>query len=303
MTAFAQGQTWTQDGPTPRYHASAIYDVSTDQMVVFGGENALLAGMNDVWSISGIISAGQTVTTTPFHWVELFPTGTPPAARFGQGSAYDSSSNRMIVFAGGTSSTSCLNDTWVMEDANSTLGTPSWVQLATSGTLPPARMNHVTQYDPSTNSLIVFGGNNCAAGYLSDVWVLSNADGSVGTPTWTQLTTSGVAPTARENSSAIYDSVNNIMTLYAGDAGSTGLTDVWTLSHANGQGGTPTWTHVVPTGTAPPVRTGQSSVYDSTNNRMMMFGGVNSLTAATQFFGDTWILTNANGIGDASLEL
>src|ERR1035438_8583886 len=39
----------------------------------------------------------------------------------------------------------------------------------------------------------------------------------------------------------------NVLTIYAGDSGSTGLSDVWTLSHANGTGGTPAWTHIVPT--------------------------------------------------------
>jgi hypothetical protein len=297
MSAPARSQTWTQDGPAPRYHGSAVYDIATDQLIAFGGEQGSTVPLNDVWSVPGIISAGQTVTTTPFNFVQVFPLGTAPAARFGHGAAYDSVSNRMIVVAGATSATSCLNDAWVLDDANSAQGVPSWIQLAPSGTLPPARMNHISEYDPTTNSMIIVGGTNCSAGYLNDVWVLSNANGEVGTPAWTQLSPSGVAPSPRENSSAIYDSANNVLTLFAGDAGSAGMSDVWTLSHANGQGGTAVWTHVVPTGTAPPPRTGQSSVYDSANNRMMSFGGVNSLTAATQFFGDTWILTNANGIG------
>ena len=297
LASAAFAQTWTLEAPADRYHTSAVYDSGTDQMIVFGGEQLSTVPLNDVWSSPGIVSAGQTVTSTPFKWVQVFPTGTAPAARFGHAAAYDSVNNRMMVFAGGTSSTTCLNDSWVLTDANSTGSTPAWVQLAPSGTLPPARMNHSALYDPSSNSLIVFGGINCAGGYLSDVWVLSNANGEVGTPTWTQLSPSGVAPSARENASAIYDSVNNVMTLFGGDAGSSGMSDVWTLSSANGQGGTPTWTHVTPTGTAPAARTGQSAVYDSANNRMMIFGGVNSLTAATAFYGDTWILTNANGIG------
>lgn len=295
LSALAHGQTWTQDGPAARYHTGGIYDSVTDQLVVFGGQTATVP-VNDVWSVPGIVAAGQTSTTTPYHWAQVFPTGTAPAARFGHGANYDSVSNRMIVFAGATSGTSCLNDVWLLDDANSSSGVPSWIQLNPSGSLPPARMNHNTAYDPSSNSLIVFGGANCASGYLSDVWVLSNANGEVGTPSWTQLTPSGVAPSARENSSAIYDSVNNVLTIYGGDAGSSGLSDVWTLSHANGQDGTPTWTHLSPTGTAPSARTGQSAVYDVADNRMIMYGGINSLTAAT-YLGDTWILTFPNGIG------
>ena len=286
---------WTQDGPAPRYHTSAVYDLATDQMVVFGGETAT-GPIGDVWSSPGVIAAGQTVTTTPFKWVKVFPTGTGPSARYGHSGAYDSVSNHMIIFGGGTSSTACLNDFWLLDGANSASGAPSWLQMSPSGTLPPARLNHTTIYDSTTNNLIIFGGSNCASGYLSDVWVLSNANGGPGTPTWTKVSPTGVAPTARENASAIYDSTNNVLTIYAGDAGSTGMSDVWTLSHANGTGGTPTWTHIVPTGTAPAARTGQSSTYDSKNNRMIMYGGNNSLTG-TAYFGDTWILTFANGIG------
>lgn len=296
MPVFSQAQTWTQDGPAARYHTSAVYDVTTDQMVVFGGQQNSLVPLGDVWSSPKIVAAGQTITTTPYHWVQVFPTGTAPSARYGHGAAYDSVSNRMILFAGGTSSTQCLNDLWVLDDANSANGTPAWVPLSPTGTLPPARLNHNAAYDPSTNTLIVFGGSNCAGGYLSDVWVVSNANGEAGTPRWRHLLPSGVAPSARENSSAIYDSANNMLTIYAGDAGSTGLSDVWTLSHANGQGGTPVWTHLLPTGTPPSARTGQSSVYDATNNRMIVFGGINAVTG-TQFLNDTWILTTANGIG------
>jgi fructose-specific component phosphotransferase system IIB-like protein len=286
---------WTQDGPAPRYHTSAGYDTVTDQMMVFGGE-AATGPLNDVWSSPGITAAGQTVTTTPYKWIQVFPTGTAPSARYGHSGAYDGASNHLIVFGGGSSSTTCFNDYWLLDGANSASGTPSWVQMTASGTPPSARLNQTTIYDSATNNLIIFGGSNCAGGYLSDVWVLSNANGGPGTPAWSQVSTTGVAPSARENASAIYDSVNNVLTLYAGDAGTTGLSDVWTLSNANGSGGTPTWTHIVPTGTAPAARTGQSSVYDSKNNRMIMYGGNNSLTG-TAYYGDTWILTFANGIG------
>jgi hypothetical protein len=296
IAGFAQAQTWTQDGPPPRYHHTGIYDITTDQLVVFGGLQQSLVPLNDLWSSPEIVSAGQTITTAPYHWVQLSPTGTLPSARYGHGAAYDSVSNRMIMFGGGTSSTNCLNDLWLLDDANSADGTPSWVQEIASGTLPPARLGFVAQYDTASNSLVIFGGSNCAGGYLNDVWVLSSANGAIGTPTWTQLTPSGTPPSTREYASSILDSTNDVLTIYAGDQGSTGLSDVWTLSHADGTGGTPTWTHITPTGTAPVARTGQSSVYDSANNRMIMYGGINAITG-TDFLEDTWILTFANNIG------
>lgn len=293
----ASAQTWSQDGPAPRNHTAAIYDVSTDQLVAFGGvQNGTAGALNDVWSEQQIVADGQLSNPT-MNWVQVSPTGTAPSARFGHSAVYDSTSNRMIVFGGGSSPTSCLSDSWLLEDANSTQGTPAWVSLAPTST-PPARMNHVAAYNASQNVMIVFGGNNCAGGYLSDVWVLSNANGNGGTPMWTQLSPTGSGPTARENASAVYDSTNNVLTIYAGDSGGAGFSDVWTLSNADGSGGTPAWTQLAPTGKAPSARTGQSSVYDPVNNRMIMFGGVSSVNdVGTGFFGDTWILTYSNGIG------
>ncbi len=295
LASASYAQTWTQDGPPGRYYTSAIYDGSTDQMVLFGGQGAT-APLNDLWSTPSIVAAGQTNTKTPYRWVQLFPAGTPPAVRYGHVAVYDGVSNRMIVFGGGTSSATCLNDAWVLDDANSSGGSPTWLPLEPTGTFPAGRLNFNGAYDPTSNSLIIFGGSNCASGYLSDVWVLSGANGENGTPTWTQLSPVGIGPSARENSSAIYDSVNNVLTVFGGDAGGSGLSDVWTLSHANGQGGTPTWTQLLPTGTAPSARTGQSAVYDSANNRMIVFGGNSTLTGIRPL-NDTWILSYANGIG------
>ncbi len=293
---LSSGAAWTQEGPVPRDHTSAVYDSVTDQMIIFGGEQGGTAGpLNDVWSEQQVVVDGQASQVT-MNWVQVFPTGTAPSARFGQSAFYDSASNRMVVFGGATSSTSCLNDLWALDDANSAHGTPAWLSLTATGTAPLPRTSQSIAYDPATNVLMVYGGTNCAGGYFSDVWVLSNADGEGGTPAWSQLTPSGGGPAARENASVIYDSVNNVLTMYAGDAGGNGFSDVWTLSNANGQVGTPQWTQLAPTGTAPKARTGQSAVYDSANNRMIIFGGINALTG-TGFMGDTWILSNANGLG------
>jgi hypothetical protein len=295
MNCFSLAQTWSQDGPVPRYHSSAVYDASTDQMIVFGGQQSATGLFNDVWSEQQVIADGQLSQVTT-KWVQIFPTGTAPLPRFGHSAIYDSVSNRMIVFGGAKSATVCMNEVWTLDDANSSIGAPTWLKLTARGAPPAVRANHSAVYNATSNTLIVFGGMNCGGGYLSDVWTLSNANGGGGTPIWTKLAPSGTGPAPRENASAIYDPANNILTVYAGDAGGNGFSDVWTLSNANGQGGTPQWQQLTPTGTAPAARTGQSAVYDAVNNRMIIFGGINSLTG-TGFLGDTWILTSANGLG------
>jgi hypothetical protein len=289
------GPTWSQDGPVPRNHPSGVYDSVTDQMVAFGGQPSTGAALNDVWSEVSVAAAGQANQVT-MNWAQIFPTGTLPAGRFGHSALYDSGSNRMMVFGGGTTATNCLNDLWILDDANSADGTPDWISLTASGTAPAARMNHVAVYDPTQNAAIIFGGTNCASGYLSDVWVLNNANGEGGTPIWTKLSPSGTGPAARESASGIYDPVNNILTIYAGDNGGTDLADAWTLSNANGQGGTPAWTLLTASGTPPAGRTGQSTLYDTTNNRMIMYGGINTI-GGTHYLNDTWILVDPNDLG------
>lgn len=290
------GSTWSQDGPAPRAHQTGVYDIATDQLIVFGGQQSgSLGALNDVWSEPSVMASGQASQVST-DWVQVFPTGTAPSPRFGQSGLYDSGSDRIIIFGGATSPTSCLNDLWLLDGANSAHGTPDWISLPASGTPPPARMNQTAVYDAAQNTMIVFGGTNCSSAYFSDVWVLSNANGEGGTPTWFQLSPSGTPPAARESSSSIYDSVNNVLTIYAGDNGGSGYADVWTLSNANGQGGTPQWTQLNPSGTAPNGRTGQTTVYDTTNNRMIMYGGINAING-TRFLYDSWVLTYPNDIG------
>src|SRR5437016_9802794 len=84
------------------------------------------------------------------------------------------------------------------------------------------------------------------------------------------------------------------MTLFTDHTYSTS-TVIYTinLSNANVLSGVPTWTQLVPAGTAPSARSGQSAIYDAANNRMVIHGGI-SIRGAVQ--NDTWILSGANGI-------
>lgn len=286
-------QTWQVAGPLPRWNHSAVLDLATNAMVVFGGDVAqgntppypYQLNLNDVWRLNGNLT-----------WTALKPTGTPPASRGGHSAVYDSLNTRMIIFGGGLGNSSpCANDVWVLTDATGKTGTPAWVQIMPSGTAPSPRTQHVAAYDPNTNSMIIYGGQNCFSTTFADVWVLSEANGIGGTPTWTQLSPVGGGPGARVTGGVAYDSVNNRLIVFGGESqpGSILNNDVWVLSNANGQGGIPTWTKLAPSGTLPPARGGNSSAYDPKNNRLIIFGGSSSCC----MLNDVWILTNANGIG------
>jgi hypothetical protein len=286
--ASLHAQTWTQFGPVPRFSHSGLWDPSTKQTIVFGGQDpATGANLNDLWLVG---------TGTDKHITDnsLTATGVAPTARFGHAAIYDRTSNNMTIFGGGMGTPlQCANDVWLLEGANGQSGSPTWVQLNPSGTAPSARTRASSVYDPTTNSMIIFGGYNCSKTYYNDVWILSNANGIGGTPSWSKLSAFGTAPSVRQSAAILYDSVNNVLTIYGGDGNGVDDGDVWTLSNANGNGGTAIWTQLSPTGTAPMARTGVTAIYDSVHNRMTIFSGFYKTVTLT----DTWVLTFANGIG------
>ena len=296
VVAPLSAQKWNRYGPGTRSQASAVYDPSTNSMFMFGGQHAPTnVDFNDTWVVQNVIPT-STTNQESLDWMRVTITGKAPGVRFGHSAVYNTSSNRMIVFGGGTGFPGpCVNDLWVVTHLNGVGGAPAWKPFAATGTLPGIREGQTAVYDQTNNKLIIFGGTDCAGNYYNDLWILSNADGSTANPSWAQVTPSGTGPAARSQATAIYDSVNNVMTVFGGGTTSTNVYgDVWTLTNANGLTGTPTWTQVSPTGTAPAARTGQSAIYDAANNRMMIYGGSNN---HGKVLNDGWILTNANNIG------
>ncbi len=281
-------QTWNHEGAAQRYAHSAVFDPATGNMIIFAGRHGSVADRNDVWLAMNV---GGSVTN--LQWSRLFPTGKLPAGRYGHVAAYDSANNRMMVFGGGEGAPApCSNDVWVLENANGQGGSAAWTQLTPGGTSPAPRAFHQGVYDPTSNTLTVFGGFDCSSHYYNDVWVLNNANGLGGAPVWTQLAPSGLPPAARERASAVYDPLNKTMTVFGGDNGKAMMNDVWVLSNANG-GAASAWTELKPAGAAPLPRSAHTAVYDSANNRMMVYGGVIGSTTTNE----TWVLSCANGVG------
>lgn len=296
-SASAIAQTWTHLAPTGGppalrgFHGTrAVYDASTNRMTIFAGMSTTFGvPYNDVWVLTDANGLGGTPT-----WMNLIPNGTPgaPPPRAGHTAVYDPNTNRMITFGGCRAGCEpVLNDVWVLEHANGLGGTPTWTQLSPTGGPPTGRQRHTAVYDPATNRMMVWtgqngSGNGCAV--FSDLWVLEHANGLGGTPTWTQLSPTGALPPGRYGPSAVYDSANNRMTVFGG--GCPGGDAVWVLEHANGLGGTPNWTTLIPEGTpgSPPVLSFHTAVLDAASNQMTIFGGSNQ---------DVWVLDHANGLG------
>jgi hypothetical protein len=203
-------------------------------------------------------------------WTEL----PPPEYRINATAVYDRVHHRMILFGGLTNGVE-RNDVWVLEIAQPN----RWRRLQPTGTPPSARRSHTAVYDPIQNRMIVFGG-----GYLFDhTWYLNNEVWSLelgGAPHWTLLTPIGTKPLARFASVAAFDVARNRMLLHGGARadGST-IGDLWRLELS----GTPAWVQVS-SSTAMGPRAFASAVVDSARDRMLVMGGISSLSS----LGDTW---------------
>ena len=160
-----------------------------------------------------------------------------------------------------------------------------------------------TAYDAATDRLIVFGGYNpTGSGETNEVWVLMNASGTGGLPTWQQVIPNAPAglPATRQAHSAVYDPATNRLIIFGG--GQTGggafavlFQDVWVLTFANNVGGTPQWIPLAPSGGPPAPREGHAAVYNQATNEMFLFGGGNNGIMSVP--NDLWVLEAANGIG------
>lgn len=299
LAASSTAQTWSQlstvgSPPTTGIGGSG-YDSTNNRLIVFFPSQSGA----QVWVLTNANGLGGTAS-----WTQLAPTGTAPAETYGASVVYDSITNQLIVYGGCVAFCGGpLSNVFVLSNASGLGGTPAWSQNTTSPS--EAREEQSAVYNSSTKQMIAFGGGLGFYGTdENDTRVLFPANGT--TSNWTTLTPLGGPPGIREGQNAVYDQTHNVMTIFGGidlintccPYNQSNYNDVWVLSNADGTGsGTPTWTQLAPTGTAPPARSGSSAVYDSGKNIMYVFGGGqwSNASQSTTTLGDLWKLTNANG--------
>jgi len=312
----------TESGPSSRSSHTAVYDTSTNRMIVFGGSVGVGSTgspvlTNEVWVLE---NADATEEDNPPKWTKLAPAD-GPSERAAHTAVYDPSNNRMIVFGGNigvgsTGSAVLTNEVWVLVNADGTEedNPPKWTKL-TPENGPSERAAHTAVYDPNTNRLIVFGGDarvgtDDSTTLTREVWVLENANGAEedNPPRWTRLTPSG-DPGARDLHTAIYDPNTNRMTVFGGNReigptdSSTLRDDVWILENAtgftiDGQSVIPAWTELSTTDGPPSARNSHTAVYNNNlaSNRMIVFAGQTGCADSCVDLNDVWVLTDANGI-------
>jgi len=248
--------------PDPRSRHSAIYDSVRDRLVVFGGADAS-GPWGDLWSLS---FAG-----TP-TWTLLPPSGTPPPPRVGHKAIYDVTRDRMVLLGGDDGSGDPPGTTWVLPFAS-----PTWSELAPSGNIPPGRYDHVAVLDTAGDRMLVFGG---LADQPTNALLSLSLPGST---SWSTLSPLGGPAPPRTDHAAAYDPLRDRMIVFGGHGTGNIFQDAWALVL-----GSQTWVNLNPTGTKPIPRDGHLMVYDSTHDRMLVFGG---LDEGNNELNDVWSLT------------
>lgn len=251
---------WTKLSPTgtppvERAMHTAIYDVTNQRMIVFGG---LYNGghLDDVIALD--LSDGGDGS-----WSDLSPTGTPPSGRYSHSAAYDPYRQRMLVF-GGTSGT--LSN--AVYELSLEQGVETWSEVSPSGQGPTARMGADAIYDPVDRIFAVFGGLGENTSYFGELWGVNFSDNSSGE--WMEFT-GGYGPVENAAYSSVAYNLGKHQALVFGgeyDGTVSDLTQMLHLSYA-GRGGI---TELSPGGSAPPAGAGAEMFYDEPNRCLLVVG-------------------------------
>ena len=200
------------------------------------------------------------------------------------GLTYDSGADRTILFGG--SPHGGLNDTWAYN-----YSTNMWVNRSPSfsgGTLSPRSTQACAElaYDSDMGRTILFGGydgdtlynDTWAYNYSTNMWV--NRSPAVSSGSLTPRT--GVMM-------AYYDSVDRMILFGGYDGSDPGLNETWAYNYSTNM-----WVNRSPSvssGSLPRVLDGVI-VYDSSADRIIMFGGYE--TATPDDYNETWVYCYSN---------
>jgi len=311
--------TWGTLGLTPMlpskpdYHC-AVHDPVGDRMIIAGlatGETwALSLDGTETWT--KLVASGSPTTPAarmvydplrqrimfvaggytsavwvldmndPVAWTQLTVGGTAPVPRAYPVVAFDAAADRVIM-SGGWNGSAGVSDTWALDMTPA----PTWHELAPTGT-PPAPGSWISgAFDPVGRRLYVY------AGYSGGLYRLDLS----GAPAWSTVTPGAGSPTPphRGYATAVYLPSLDAFVMQGGNNISVRLSDAWMCQF----GSSPTWIHLEPSGTPPPVADLEASIYDPVRLRMVIFGGTGSQGYPTTL---TWqgdgppIITSVNPI-------
>lgn len=138
---------------------------------------------------------------------------------------------------------------------------------ATEAEVPSPRSGFVLVYHRDIDRVVLFGGSDQSGNRLGDTWLWNGT-------TWGTL--DGLAPPARSDAQATFDSTRGRLVLFGGSSGHGRLADTWEF---DGQ----VWARADSGG--PPARSLAAMAYDPERDRTVLFGGSGGRGVT---YGDTW---------------
>ena len=216
-----------------------------------------------MWSLSNANGSGGTPTWTARG---IAPNTSHDNGQFG---AVDSANHVLMIFGGqdgGGSGCSTSGDTYTVNTS-----TFSVAQLTTSGGPPGEQYFPHGGYNPPFNRLIISNGSSCSD---NDLWVLTDANGTGGSATWSDILEQGGMnqPPVGAFPSTYSPQVN--MVFLVEQANMAQPPNLWQLSNADGldlsgNPAMPVWAVTTPTG-APGSGSLGAIAYDYPSNRLVV---------------------------------
>jgi Galactose oxidase, central domain len=266
-TASTRRPTWQRlsdssdpSSPPAMRSCSAAYDSIGERLIVFAGWNGSVM-QNSVWSLD----LGGAGTPTWSRRCDATSCGASPTLRRASSMVYDPTTNEVVVFGGLDGS--YRNDLWVLGLDD----TPTWTQRPSTGAQPDPRGGHSVTFDAQRQRLWLFGGTSTGNDF-GDTWWLD-----LDTGVWTRVVDvcPDGCPSARSGATLVHDTANDQLVLYGGWNSDTDEypPEAWALRDL---GGTPTWGRIGLNSERPQARFFHVSAYDSSQHRMVTFGGGSS---------------------------
>lgn len=204
----------------------------------------------------------------PNTWQKLYA---GPSARWRFGAASGIVGNTTVIF-GGQTQAGRDGETWALD-----LETWTW-RNETASTGPSPRSSPALAHHPPTGLTVLFGGSP-EEGWDNETWLYDPT-----TAEWLNVTPAN-SPTARYGHTMAYLDVSELILLFGGATEAGTANDTWVYDPlAN------TWTEVE-TASAPPTRVSHAMAYDSSDHRIVVFGGC---CETSGFLSDTWLYDPLN---------
>ncbi len=259
--------TWTEMSPDTipptRLDPDLVFDNGSDVAILFGGGLGEGVRAGDTWAYSYELDT----------WTNMSPSVAPPARAFAQ-MAYDSGSDRVILFSGAVTTDIHFNDTWAYD-----YDTNTWTNLSPP-VMPAPRRYASMAYDIESDRIILFGGILGTGGTTGDTWSFD-----YDTNTWENMNPIS-APSSRMYSVMAYDSESDRIILFSGCYPGV-FTDTWSYDYNSN-----TWTNMNPSEN--PGAYPASLVYDAEEDLCITYVGAIDFDE-TQLTNQTWAYDyNAN---------